>query len=211
MRERLHEYLTGRPAGATSAELLDLVFTSQGRDPEFGTRFLTTLLGSDPRFRFDAGECRWRARVHDRSARALADVSFVVIDLETTGGSPGESGIIEMGAVRVVGGRLVDRFSMLVDPGRSIPSFVSRLTGITHEMVVGQPPIREALPRFLDFAGDGVLVAHNLAFDLGHLNGAHRSLFGRPLDASAFCTLRQSPSGRSRMVSIGFTRSVSKS
>jgi DNA polymerase III subunit epsilon len=192
MRERLHEYLAGRPAGATAAELLDLVFTSQGRDPEFGARFITTLLGSDPRFRFDAEERRWRARVHDRTARALAEVSFVAVDLETTGGSPGDSGIIEIGAVRVAGGRLVDRFSMLVDPGRSIPSFVSRLTGITHEMVVGQPSIREALPRFLEFAGDGVLVAHNLAFDLGHLSGAHRALYGRPLDVAAFCTLRLS-------------------
>jgi DNA polymerase III subunit epsilon len=192
MRERLHEYLAGRPSGATSAELLDLVFTCQGRDPEFGGRFIATLLGSDPRFRFDPEERRWRARVHDRTARALADLSFVVVDLETTGGSPGASGIIEIGAVRVVGGRLVDSFATLVDPGRSIPSFVSHLTGITHEMVVGQPSIAEALPRFLEFAGDGVLVAHNLAFDLGHLNGAHHALFGRPLEAAALCTLRLS-------------------
>src|SRR3989304_6115219 len=101
MRERLHAYLAGRPSGATSAELLDLVFPSQGRDPEFGAPFSPTLLGSDPRFRFDPEERRWRARVHDRAARPLADVSFVVVDLETTGGSPGDSGIIEIGAVRV--------------------------------------------------------------------------------------------------------------
>jgi DNA polymerase-3 subunit epsilon len=192
MRERLHEYLAGRPSGATSAELLDLVFTSQGRDPEFGGRFIATLLGSDPRFRFDPEGRRWRARIHDRTARPLADLSFVVVDLEATGGSPGASGVIEIGAVRVVGGRLVDSFATLVDPGRSIPSFVSRLTGITHEMVVGQPSIAEALPRFLEFAGDGVLVAHNLAFDLGHLSGAHQALFGRPLETSALCTLRLS-------------------
>src|SRR5439155_24838605 len=127
---RLYEYLADRPGGASSDELLDLVFTAQGRDPEFGNRFLTTLLGGDPRFRFDVAERRWRACVHDALARALADVAFVVVDLEATGGTSAGAGIIEIGAVRVQNGLLVDRFTTLVDPGRPIPPFVSGLTGI---------------------------------------------------------------------------------
>jgi DNA polymerase-3 subunit epsilon len=170
--------------------LLDLVFTGRGRDPEFGRRFLDTLIGGDPRFRFDAGEGRWRARVHDALARPLADTTFVVVDLETTGGAPGPFGITEIGAVRVQGGRLTDTFATLVNPGRPIPPFVVRLTGITDEMVAGAPPIAEALPRFLDFAGDGVLVAHNAGFDLGHLDAARRWVLGAPLDRPGLCTLR---------------------
>src|SRR5881296_2877021 len=108
MRQRLHEYLVGRPAGASPDELLDLIFISPGRDSEFGRRLLTTLLGTDPRFHFDRGADRWRARIHDALARPLGETTFVVVDLETTGGAPNPEGIIEIGAVRVAGGRLLD-------------------------------------------------------------------------------------------------------
>jgi DNA polymerase-3 subunit epsilon len=190
MRQRLYEYLADRPAGASPEELLDLVFTSSGRDPEFGRRFLAALLGSDPRFRFDPAEERWRARLHDALARPLAGVAFVVVDLETTGGSPAGSGVTEIGAVRVEGGRLTERFVTLVNPGGPIPPFVTRLTGITDAMVAEAPSLAEALPRFVEFAGDAVLVAHNAAFDVGHLNAAQQWLAGRPLGSPALCTLR---------------------
>jgi len=182
--------LTGRPAGATAEELLDLVFVARGRDPEFGGRFLGALFGGDDRFRFDGDERRWRARIHDTLARALAEVAFVVVDLETTGGGPGGSSITEIGAVRVVGGRLRDRFVTLVNPGTPIPPFVVRLTGITDEMVADAPPIADVLPRFVDFAGDGILVAHNAAFDVAHLEAARRTCGLPPMAAPALCTLR---------------------
>src|SRR6266850_2558374 len=190
MRQRLYEYLADRPAGASPEELLDLVFTASGRDPEFGRRFLATLLGSDPRFRFDPDDARWRARMHDALARPLGEVAFVVVDLETTGGGPAGSGVTEIGAVRVQGGLLVDSFVTLVNPGGPIPPFVSHLTGITDTMVADAPPLAEALPRFIEFAGDAVLVAHNAAFDVGHLNAAQKWLAGRPLDLPSLCTLR---------------------
>ncbi len=182
--------MTGRPAGATAEELLDLVFVARGRDPEFGGRFLGALFGGDDRFRFDGDERRWRARIHDTLARALAEVAFVVVDLETTGGGPGGSSITEIGAVRVVGGRLRDRFVTLVNPGTPIPPFVVRLTGITDEMVADAPPIADVLPRFVDFAGDGILVAHNAAFDVAHLEAALRTCGLPPMAAPALCTLR---------------------
>jgi len=190
LRQRVYEYLADRPAGATAAELLDLVFTSQGRDPEFGPRFVGALLGGDSRFRFDTADGRWRARVHDALVRGLAETSFVVVDLEAGGGTPGRDAIIEIGAVRVEGGRTTDTFTTLVDPGRPIAPFVVRLTGITDAMVAGAPPIAEALPRFLAFAGDGILVAHNATFDVGQLDAAHRWLLGTPLGRPALCTLR---------------------
>ncbi len=190
MRQRLHDHLASRPAGASPEELLDLVFTARGRDPEFARRFLATLLGGDPRFRFDPVDGCWRARVHDALARPLAEAEFVVVDLETTGGAAAPDGITEIGAVRVVGGRLTETFTTLVNPGRPIPPFVARLTGITDAMVADAPPIADALPRFLAFARTATLVAHNAAFDLGHLNAAQQALAGRSLDLPALCTLR---------------------
>src|SRR5207249_2390514 len=185
LRGRLHDYLAARPAGATAEELLDLVFVARGRDPDFGDRFLAALLGADPRFRFDPVEQRWRVRACDGLRRPLAEVEFVVVDLETTGGAPGPDGIIEIGAARVAGGRLTDRFVSLVNPSRPIQPFVTRLTGITDAMVAEAPPLAEVLPRFVEFAGGAVLVAHNADFDLGHLRAA-----GAPLDAPVLCTIQ---------------------
>src|SRR2546427_682291 len=94
LRERLHDYLAARPAGVTAEELLDLVFVARGRDPDFGDRFLATLLGADARFRFEPVEQRWRVRACDGLVRPLAEVAFVGVDLATTGGAPGAGAII---------------------------------------------------------------------------------------------------------------------
>ncbi|HWP66581.1 MAG TPA: exonuclease domain-containing protein, partial [Candidatus Limnocylindria bacterium] len=113
-----------------------------------------------------------------------------MVDLETTGGAPGDCAITEIGAVRLCGGRVEDSFVSLVNPGRPIPPFVRELTGITDDMVAGAPTLADALPRFLAFAERAVLVAHNAAFDVGHLTAASLALQGRPLDVPALCTLR---------------------
>lgn len=114
------------------------------------------------------------------------------MDLETTGGGPLEGGITEIGAVRVRGGRLVEEFVTLVNPRRRIQPFVVGLTGITDQMVRAAPPIETALPAFLEFAGDAVLVAHNAAFDLGHLGRALEASAGRTIGNPVLCTLRLS-------------------
>ncbi|WP_446663965.1 DEDD exonuclease domain-containing protein [Flexivirga sp. B27] len=99
----------------------------------------------------------------------LADVTFVVLDLETTGGSPTECQITEIGAVKVRGGEVLGEFQTLINPGESIPAFISVLTGITDPMVASAPYIDSALPAFLEFIGDAVLVAHNARFDITFL------------------------------------------
>ncbi len=104
----------------------------------------------------------------------LSSVTFVVVDLETTGGSPVECGITEIGAVKVRGGELVGEFQTLVNPGGPIPAFISVLTGITDAMVAGAPRIEAALPAFLEFATGSVLVAHNAGFDISFLKAAAR-------------------------------------
>ena len=113
------------------------------------------------------------------SSAGLAGATFCVVDLETTGGSPGFSKVTEIGAVRMRGGEVVERFVTLVNPNRPIPQVVTELTGIDDEMVAGSPDIEDALARFVEFAGQDVLVAHNAPFDLRFLNYERRRLASR--------------------------------
>jgi DNA polymerase-3 subunit epsilon len=108
----------------------------------------------------------------DELGTPLADVTFVVVDLETTGGSPKDSAITEIGAVKVRGGTVLGEFQTLVDPGCAIPPYISVLTGITSTMVAAAPRIGAVLPGFLEFARGAVLVAHNAPFDIGFLKAA---------------------------------------
>jgi DNA polymerase-3 subunit epsilon len=102
----------------------------------------------------------------------LAETTFVVVDLETTGCSPNLSGITEIGAVKVRGGIVDGEFQTLVDPGGPVPPMITVLTGITDAMLVGAPRIEAVLPAFLEFARGAVLVAHNASFDVGFLRAA---------------------------------------
>jgi len=191
MREVLHRYLLERPTGATVRELLDLIFTQPGTDAEFGPRFLRTLLQGDARFAFREPDQRWVAVVHEALAASLADTEFVVVDLETTGGSPQRgSTIIEIGAVRLDRARRAHRFSRLIDPGRPLPPFITRLTGITDGMLAGQPRLGEVIAEFLEFAGDRVVVAHNARFDVSFLNAALTAGGDRTLHQPSLCTMR---------------------
>ena len=106
----------------------------------------------------------------DELGTPLRDVTFVVVDLETTGGSAAAgSSITEIGAVKVRQGEVLGEFQTLVRPSEPIPPFISVLTGITNAMVAGAPRIESALPAFLEFAHGTVLVAHNAPFDIGFL------------------------------------------
>ncbi len=114
---------------------------------------------------------QWEAqRSFDELGRPLRDITFTVVDLETTGGSAaGGSMITEIGAVKVRGGEVLGEFQTLVNPHSAIPPFIAVLTGITNSMVASAPPIDSALPAFLEFAQGTVLVAHNAPFDVGFL------------------------------------------
>nr|WP_316043304.1 DEDD exonuclease domain-containing protein [Actinomadura sp. CNU-125] len=102
----------------------------------------------------------------------LAEVTFVVVDLETTGGSAADSAITEIGAVKVRGGEVLGELGTLVDPGGPVPPFITALTGITTAMVTAAPRMDTVLPSFLEFARGAVLVAHNAPFDIGFLKAA---------------------------------------
>jgi DNA polymerase-3 subunit epsilon len=99
----------------------------------------------------------------------LSAVTFVVLDLETTGEAPEVGGITEVGAVKVCGGEQVGEFGTLVNPGMPIPPMITVLTGITQAMVTPAPPIEEVLPPLLEFLSGAVLVAHNAPYDTSYL------------------------------------------
>jgi len=102
----------------------------------------------------------------------LSQVTFCVIDLETTGGSADSCGITEIGAVKLRGGECLGTFQTLVNPGCAIPPQITVLTGITHSMVMPAPRIEAVLPSLLEFIGDAVIVGHNVRFDLSFVQAA---------------------------------------
>ncbi|MCW2629132.1 DEDD exonuclease domain-containing protein, partial [Mycobacterium sp.] len=111
----------------------------------------------------------------DMDSVSLRETTFVVVDLETTGGracGEGHDAITEIGAVKVRGGAVLGELATLVDPGRSIPPQIVTLTGITTAMVCNAPTIDSVLPAFLEFSRGAVLVAHNAGFDIGFLRAA---------------------------------------
>ncbi|MCR5272193.1 MAG: PolC-type DNA polymerase III [Lachnospiraceae bacterium] len=97
------------------------------------------------------------------------DDTYVVFDIETTGFSPNVNKIIEIGAVKVVGGKITDKYSVFVNPETPIPFEITNLTSITDDMVIGERTIDVVLPEFLEFCGDAVMVAHNADFDMSFI------------------------------------------
>jgi DNA polymerase-3 subunit epsilon len=108
----------------------------------------------------------------DEMGTPLHEVTFVVVDLETTGGSAADCAITEIGAVKVRGGQVLGELATLVDPGTPVPPAITVLTGITTAMLIGAPTIDQVLPSFFEFAAGAVLVAHNAPFDIGFLKAA---------------------------------------
>jgi DNA polymerase III epsilon subunit family exonuclease len=135
----------------------------------------------------------------------LEEAEFVVFDLETTGLSAERSRICELGAVRVRALELVDSFQSLVDPGVPLPDPVARLTGLREEQLRGAPRVSSVVRRFLAFAGDDLLVAHNARFDQRFLERQLVFMHGRRLSEPPLCTAalaRRLLEGRRRRVGL---------
>lgn len=118
-------------------------------------------------------------RSFDELGTPLREVTFCVLDLETTGGNRNEDMITEIGAVKVRGGECLGTYQTLVNPGRAIPAQISVLTGLTDALVSTAPRVEAVLPSLLEFIGDSVFVGHNVGFDLGFLRAALQRA-GRP-------------------------------
>ena len=107
--------------------------------------------------------------------------TYVVFDIETTGFSPEKNTIIEIGAVKVVDGKMQDKYSTFINPEVPIPFDIEKLTGINDAMVLPYPKIDQILPEFLKFVGDSALVAHNAGFDVGFV-GHYAEKLGLPFN-----------------------------
>lgn len=116
------------------------------------------------------------------------DDTFIIFDIETTGLTPGKDRITEIGAVKLKGGEIIDKYQSLVNPQIPIPDKIVTLTGITSEMVQDAPLIEDVLPSFLEFIGDAVLVAHNATFDVNFIRHFADSI-GKSVTNSVIDTL----------------------
>ncbi len=188
--ERAVEALRERPRH--THELARLVMGIQGAPPAAATAIFT-LLGSDARFAVDRhGVWTLVETGHPgRDLPSLGQEEWVVVDVETTGGSARQGHrITEVAAVCVSGGAIRRTFSTLVNPDRRIPSMITALTGITDEMVREAPRFHQVAPELTAVLRGRVFVAHNAAFDWGFLCSEMERAVGARLEGRQLCTVR---------------------
>jgi DNA polymerase III epsilon subunit family exonuclease len=153
---------------AAATEIVDAVFKLSHIDDDLAGLLVADLVKNDRRFKISDNTVELLA--DDSHSRLLKDLAFVVVDVEATGAKTPPNRLIELGAYKIRGGIIVDKFHSLVNPEIPIPRFVASLTGISNEMVRRAPVFADVAPRWLDFVDDSVLVAHNAPFDTSFLN-----------------------------------------
>jgi DNA polymerase III epsilon subunit family exonuclease len=153
---------------APATEIVDAVFKLSHIDDELAGLLVADLIRNDRRFKISDNTVELLA--DDSHSRLLKDLEFVVVDVEATGAKTPPNRLIELGAYKIRGRSIVDKFHSLVNPEIPIPRFVATLTGISNDMVRRAPFFAEVAPRWLDFVSDSVLVAHNAPFDTSFLN-----------------------------------------
>jgi DNA polymerase III subunit epsilon len=186
--ERVAELLAIGPV--STADLAARVLGMRG-NPSAAAAAVWTLLSDDPRFVGSrSGEWSLRA-APETEAPPLTAEEWVVVDVETTGGTPTMGHrVTEVAAVRVSGGEIVEVFSSLVNPGRPIPSMITRLTGISDRMVRDAPRFAEIAPRLCEVLEGRVFVAHNAPFDWRFLCSELETGGGVAVRGRQLCTVR---------------------
>ena len=186
------DLLTCSGGRAAASEIVDAVFKLSHIDDELAGLLVADLIRNDRRFKIvDNNTVELLA--DDSQSRLLKDLDFVVVDVEATGAKTPPNRLIELGAYRIRGGRIVDQFLSLVNPEIPIPRFVASLTGISNEMVKRAPVFAELAPQWLDFVSDSVLVAHNAPFDTSFLNHEISRVYpGHRMVNPHLCTVRLS-------------------
>jgi DNA polymerase III subunit epsilon len=175
--DRLVELVQARRGAVGAEEAAKVLFALERAPASLAHSLLADVVEGDARLAWLGARVGLAA--DPSGGTQIEDAEFVVFDLETTGLSARDCRICEIGAVRVRALELVDTFETLVDPGVRLPSFVSTLTGIRNEDLRGAPRPEIAVRRFLEFAGDAPLVAHNARFDLAFLERQVERLTGR--------------------------------
>jgi len=183
------ELLRDQGGRAAATQIADSIFKMSHLDDDLATLLVTDLIRNDHRFRVLEGHTV-ELQAHDVETQLLAELDFVVVDVEATGAKMPPNRIIELGAYRISRGRIVDELITLVNPELPIPRFVVALTGITNEMVREAPVFAEVVPRWLEFASDAILVAHNAPFDTNFLNHEVARVYpGHRMVNSHLCTV----------------------
>jgi DNA polymerase III epsilon subunit family exonuclease len=185
------DLLAGSGGRAAAAEIVDAVFKISHMDDELAGLLIADLVRNDRRFKIV--ENTVELLEDDSHSRLLKDLDFVVVDVEATGAKMPPNRLIELGAYRIRGGRIVDKFLSLVNPEIPIPRFVAVLTGISNEMVKTAPVFADVAPQWLDFVSDSVLVAHNAPFDTSFINHEISRVYpGHRMVNPHLCTVRLS-------------------
>ena len=173
-----------------TTEVADAVLQLPGLGPQLSTSLVSDLVKDDWRLRVVEESDEVELLCEDDDARCLAETDFVVFDLETTGPKTPPCRIMELGACRVSGGRIVAEFNTLVNPQMPIPPFIAGLTGIRDEMVTSAPTFSEVAADWLDFVDTAVLVAHNAVFDVRFINHELSLVYpGRRMPNAHLCTV----------------------
>jgi len=186
------DLLTCSGGRAAASEIVDAVFKLSHIDDELAGLLVADLIRNDRRFKIVENNTV-ELQADDSYARLLRDLDFVVVDVEATGAKTPPNRLIELGAYRIRGGRIVDKFLSLVNPEIPIPRFVASLTGISNDMVKTAPVFADVAPQWLDFVSDSVLVAHNAPFDTSFLNHEISRVYpGHRMVNPHLCTVRLS-------------------
>jgi DNA polymerase III epsilon subunit family exonuclease len=184
------QHLRASGGRASSVEVAEAVLQIPDPDPTLASTLLTDLLREDWRISVCDETHEVALICEDDECRPLNEAEFVVFDVETTGPKTPPCRIMELGACRISGGRIVAEFRTLVNPQMPIPPFISTLTGISNEMVADAPVFEEVAGDWLNFAGLSVLVAHNAIFDVRFINHELSLVFpGRRMANAHLCTV----------------------
>jgi DNA polymerase III epsilon subunit family exonuclease len=186
--DRLVELVEVRRGPVSAEEAARALFALRSAPSAIARSLLDDVVRDDARLTWN-GERVGLAAAGPALGAALEHAMYVVFDLETTGLTPARARICEIGAQRVAGLELTETFETLVDPGVRLPPAIVALTGITPGSLLTAPPAGDAVRRFLAFAADGVLVAHNARFDLAFLEREVERLTGRRIAAPVVDTV----------------------
>ncbi len=186
LRDRAVSLLESGPAG--SPALAEEMFGMRYGPTGLAASLVREVLNDDPRFRSNRG--RWRLS-DELAALPLRETDFVVVDVESTGGTPARGDrLTEVAAVRMVGGTIVDCWESLINPRRPIPPSVTRLTDITDAMVADAPTFAQLADELRGALEGAVFVAHNVSFDWRLLQAEYERCKGGRLHGDVLCTLR---------------------
>ena len=186
------DLLTDSGGRAAASEIVDAVFKMSHVDDDLAGLLVADLIRNDRRVKIIDNNTVELLQ-DDSQSRLLKDLDFVVVDVEATGAKTPPNRLIELGAYRIRGGKIVDKFQSLVNPEIPIPRFVASLTGISNEMVKSAPVFADVAPQWLDFVADSVLVAHNAPFDTSFLNHEISRVYpGHRMINPHLCTVRLS-------------------